>query len=325
MNKADIISCVSVIVPCYNYGRYLADALNSVQMQTLKDWECIVVDDGSSDNTKEVVARFSQLDDRFRYWYQENSGVSGARNTGIRNTSGKYIQFLDADDIIESEKLEIQVNYLECHQNLDLVYGDARFFSTENPEALYFSFQEDNDDWMPRVSGNSDLLLKYLVKSNFMVVSSPLLARRLVDTNGLFNEDLKSHEDWEFWLRCAINGAYFKYLKAENTYALIRTHDKSLSNKSLEMYVSNLAVRNQLASKLKGLHLKIVNCERIFSYSFKALMILFKRDRTGAISFYLKHLPFNHGILAFCGGFLKFNYMVLKSLITLNQRSRSRS
>jgi len=254
MNKANTNSCVSVIVPCYNYGKYLSDALNSIQVQTFQDWECVVVDDGSSDSTRDVVAQFSRVDDRFRYHYQENRGLSGARNTGIRETNGKYIQFLDADDIIESEKLEIQVNYLNRHQDQDLVYGDARFFNTENPEAQYFSFQEGDNDWMPRVSGRGKILLKHLVKSNFMVVSSPLLTRRLVNTNGFFSEDLQSHEDWEFWLRCVINGAYFNYLDAENTFALIRTHDKSMSNESLEMYTSNLAVRKQLASNLKDLH-----------------------------------------------------------------------
>ena len=90
---------VSVIVPCYNQGEYLADALESVLYQTFTDWECIIVNDGSSDNTEEVANKFCELDKRFKYISQTNQGVSAARNNGIKASSGTYILPLDGDDV----------------------------------------------------------------------------------------------------------------------------------------------------------------------------------------------------------------------------------
>ena len=90
---------VSVIIPCYNHAHYLCRAVQSVLAQTYADWEAIIVDDGSTDNTREVATRFS--DPRVRYIYQENRGLSAARNTGISAAQGSYLAFLDADDELE--------------------------------------------------------------------------------------------------------------------------------------------------------------------------------------------------------------------------------
>lgn len=96
---------VSVIIPCYNHGHYLPHAVNSVLAQTFTDWEAIIVDDGSTDNTREVAAQFT--DERVRYVHQENRGLSGARNTGIRAAQGAYLAFLDADDEWEPRFLRV--------------------------------------------------------------------------------------------------------------------------------------------------------------------------------------------------------------------------
>src|SRR6478752_5902047 len=115
---------VTVIIPCFNYGRFLPDALDSIRTQTYEAWECLVVDDGSTDNTREVVSRYAQQDARFRYLFQSNSGVSSARNTALKEANGTYIQLLDADDLIEKEKLKLQVAFLEKNANVDLVYSN---------------------------------------------------------------------------------------------------------------------------------------------------------------------------------------------------------
>ncbi|MEM4724269.1 MAG: glycosyltransferase family A protein, partial [Candidatus Hadarchaeum sp.] len=98
------MSSVSVIIPCYNHGHYLPCAVNSVMAQTFADWEAIIVDDGSTDNTREVAAQFT--DSRVRYIYQDNRGLAAARNTGIRAAQGEYLAFLDADDEWEPTFLE---------------------------------------------------------------------------------------------------------------------------------------------------------------------------------------------------------------------------
>src|SRR3990172_4396851 len=105
------VPVVSVIVPCYNHGHFLAEALESVLAQSWQLWECIVVDDGSTDDTRQVVEAFVQIDTRFQYLHQSNQGLSAARNAGIAVCKGSYIQFLDADDMLEEKKLEAQIVY----------------------------------------------------------------------------------------------------------------------------------------------------------------------------------------------------------------------
>ena len=91
---------VSVIIPCYNHAKYLSCALDSVLGQSYSDWECVVVNDGSSDHTEEVCREYQKKDKRIKYHYQQNKGLAGARNTGIRQAVGEYILTLDADDYL---------------------------------------------------------------------------------------------------------------------------------------------------------------------------------------------------------------------------------
>ena len=100
---------VSVIVTCYNQEAFLNDCLASVAKQTYPDWECIIVDDGSTDTSAQIAKSWQEKDARFRYFYQENKKVSGARNAGLSKVEGDLIQFLDGDDILLPTKLEESV------------------------------------------------------------------------------------------------------------------------------------------------------------------------------------------------------------------------
>src|SRR6185295_252898 len=91
----------TIIIPAYNYGHFIAQSIESVQAQTYSNWECIIVDDGSTDDTANVVRKFTEQDERVKFFKQRNQGLAAARNTGIANSSGEYVQFLDADDLIE--------------------------------------------------------------------------------------------------------------------------------------------------------------------------------------------------------------------------------
>src|SRR5258708_7235502 len=113
---------VSVVIASHNYAHFIPQTLDSVLAQTYPNWECIVVDDGSTDNTREVVERYADADQRIRYLWQENQRLAAARNRGIANSSGEYLQFLDADDLIEPGKFERQVGVLEHHPEIDIVY-----------------------------------------------------------------------------------------------------------------------------------------------------------------------------------------------------------
>lgn len=120
---------VSVIIPCHNYGRYLGEALNSVRTQTFRDLEIIVVDDGSTDETPEVIAGFA--DSRLRHRRTMNRGVSAARNAGLDMARGEFIAFLDADDRWHPDKLERQVALMDAEPSLALVFSDLQRFSDD--------------------------------------------------------------------------------------------------------------------------------------------------------------------------------------------------
>lgn len=118
---------VSVIIPCYNQAHFLSEAIESVLAQTHRDFEIIVVDDGSTDNTAEVAVRYRDV----RYIRQPNQGVASARNTGFGESRGKYLVFLDADDRLLPAALEIGLNSLEAHPECAFVFGKCRYIAAD--------------------------------------------------------------------------------------------------------------------------------------------------------------------------------------------------
>ena len=176
-------SLVSVITPCYNQAIYLKDALESVLTQTYINWECIIVNDGSLDNTEEIALQYCEKDSRFKYVKKENGGLSSARNAGILNSSGNYILPLDADDIIAPFYLDKAVNILKERTEVKIVYGNAKLFGEETGtfNLKPYSFQQ--------------LLLQN------SIYCSAVYRRKDFDAVGGYWEELKyGLEDWEFWI-----------------------------------------------------------------------------------------------------------------------------
>lgn len=122
---------VSIITPCYNSERYIKQTIISVQNQTLSDWELIVVDDGSTDNSANIVSQISEIDNRIKLIKKENGGSASARKLGLSLARGKYIQFLDADDTIDPNKLQYQVTLMD-QKHLDVTYTDWCMVDTDN-------------------------------------------------------------------------------------------------------------------------------------------------------------------------------------------------
>lgn len=123
---------VSIIVPCYKQAEYIAETLDSVLAQTYCNWECVIVNDGSPDNTEDIVAKYIAVDDRFKYFWKENEGVAKARNYGVMNSMGEYVLPLDADDLIEPTYVEKAVDWFLRFPKTKLVYCCADRFGTEN-------------------------------------------------------------------------------------------------------------------------------------------------------------------------------------------------
>ena len=189
---------VSVIIPAYNQSAFIGQAIHSVLDQTFPDWELIVVDDGSSDRTAEVVAQFD--DPRLHYVFQENRGLPGARNRGIECARGAHLAFLDADDAFHPRKLEWHVAHLESDLEIGLSYA-----SRIEMDHL------GNPIWLLRAPAEvslSDLVLGFPFSINDL-----LLRREWVERAGYFDESFRLHgEDRDFYLRLALEGCRFDRL-----------------------------------------------------------------------------------------------------------------
>ena len=201
----DLRPLVSVIVPCYNMGNFVRDSINSVLAQTYSNWECIIVDDGSTDNTGEVALQVATLDDRIKYFKKENGGLSSARNFGIHRANGQFILPLDADDIIDKNYVGEAVEAFNQNTALKLVYCEAEFFG------------EKTGRWILQ-----DFNLKDLARTNMIFCTAMFKKEDWVSVNG-YDENMKfGWEDWEFWISILKNGGEVKRLPLVGFFYRIR-------------------------------------------------------------------------------------------------------
>lgn len=208
---------VSVVIPTYNCDRLLGETINSVLHQTYLDFEVIVVDDGSTDRTAELVNNYGK---NVRYLYQENKGQGAARNAGMRMSNGVYIAFLDSDDIWLPTKLERQMSVIDSGSNVNFVYCDVEVFEHLSGARLFFARQL----FKPYQGNNigSKLLL-----NNFIFSSTPIVKQKVFEKVGYFDESrlLQGIEDWDMWLRIAAN---YSLTFLGEPLAKYRVHDRNM-------------------------------------------------------------------------------------------------
>lgn len=186
---------VSIILPTYNRGHLLPRAIKSILAQTYQNFELIVVDDVSTDNTKEVVANFK--DKRIKYIrlnYKKNEfscGAAKARNVGIKNSEGKFVCFIDSDDVYLPQKLEKQVNMFHLlTEDYGVVYCGFRF--------IYDLNQKVSEDFLPGLRGDVHV---DLLKNNICSGITPLVKKECFLSHGYWDEKLPSSQDWDLWIR----------------------------------------------------------------------------------------------------------------------------
>jgi len=253
---------VSVVVPAYNYGRYIGDALRSVQAQTYEEWECVVVDDGSTDETAEVVGAIAAHDRRVRYVRQENGRQAAARNNGIGRSRGEYFQFLDADDLIEPLKIEEHVRVLQTEPGADIVYSDIRYFDDASGGVRRGPAPGD-EPWMPLVSGSGREFMLRLVRNNIMPINAPLIPRRVVERVGLFDVGLTPVEDWAYHIRCAAAGARYRLHDREGVRPLVRVTPGSSSSDPRRMLRAEIRMRRSVRAVLADEEVARLNEDRL--------------------------------------------------------------
>ncbi|MHB1035979.1 MAG: glycosyltransferase family 2 protein [Pirellulales bacterium] len=231
------IPAVSVVIATYNYGQFLAGALDSVLAQTFTDWEAIIVDDGSTDDTPEVVRPYLG-DERIRYERTDHLGQPGAKNVGIRLSRSPLVAFLDADDLWLPSKLERQVALFHNDPELGVVYSrrlwmdeQGRMIESPQPE-LY----------------HGEVLAK-MFKDNFVCFSSSMVRRAVFDEVGAFDERIPLAIDYDLWLRVAQR---YRFDYVDEPLVLYRTGHANLSQRGEERLFIALAIMRRFLDERGG-------------------------------------------------------------------------
>lgn len=214
---------VSIIIPTYNRYQFLLEAITSVFHQTYQDFEIIVVDDGSTDNTEDILCNF---DDRVRYFKQKNSGSAVARNRGILNSKGNYIAFLDSDDLWYPQKLEKQIEVFQKYPNVGFVFSDfSRGNSIQFPapiQGFFSSIEFTYGDLFPLLS-----------QMNPIGTSSFMCRSEVVCYSGLMDHTLRRAQDIDFWRRIAsVTEAFF----LREVLVHMREHPNRISHNTDYLY-----------------------------------------------------------------------------------------
>ena len=232
---------VSVIITTYNRAVLLDRAINSVFNQTYKDYELVIVDDGSTDHTQDIIKRY---DGRLKYIYQKNAGLPQARNMGIRNTHGKYICFLDDDDYWTSQKLEIQVKILDENNHIGIVYGKMPVVNDYGQQTGIMPDYESGNNF-------NDLI----IKGGMYPPSSVMTRRECFDKSGLF-DDIVPVEDFDMWLRIVRYYDAFEVKEPVLGY-YFRERDRQQRNK-IKMYSAQVRLYRKILVSYDDIPRRIV-------------------------------------------------------------------
>jgi len=226
---------VSIIIPCYNQGRFLGEAIESALQQSYRHFEVIVVDDGSTDSTPDVVARHPEV---LRIW-QENRGVSAARNTGLRASRGRYLVFLDGDDRLLPHALEIGMKQLEKHVECAMVFGRHRRIAADGSSLSTTEY--------PVVE--KDYYCQLLISNYIQTPSTAMFRRPVFERIKGFDPLISFAEDYDLYLRIARE---FPIVGHKEIVAEYRRHGANASENRISMSKACLSVLRSQKSYVQG-------------------------------------------------------------------------
>lgn len=302
------MTMISVVIPTYNYAHFLGDAIDSILNQSYADWECIIVDDGSTDETKVKVNDYIKKDPRVKYYFQSNLGLSTARNKGIELAKGKWVQLLDADDTIDKTKFTVEMALCEVNPSIDIVTGN------------YLLMNVDGQSLKPHVGTRARFIDKPLTEfiSNWekgfsIPIHSFLFKKTCFEKWGNFDKRLKTHEDLSLHLMFAFQNAFYFY--HPEVVAYYRIHNASMARNYTNMFQGYLQALEYFVSENKpsiGIRLRIYH--RYFQEI--ARMISFKIIRKN-ISVGVALQPFGFSLLNMAAFILSPFYICRKIFFKL--------
>ncbi|MBW2642661.1 MAG: glycosyltransferase family 2 protein [Deltaproteobacteria bacterium] len=251
---------VSIIVPTFNRAGMIHRAIESIKYQTFNDWELIVVDDASTDDTEEILQRYMRNDARIGYTkHAENKGGSAARNSGIKKSKGSYIALLDDDDRWHPEKLRLQYDYLQNHPETGLIYSGFCYVDYETDKII--------KSVRPRYQGNVSSII---LKTNIIGSPTPLIRNECFQRAGLFDEKLTSCQDWDMWIRIS---RFYSFAYVNECLAEVTMHGRQIS--------SDLSSKIDSRKKLLDKYFYFIKKKpSILSYHYKKLALLHAIDHS---------------------------------------------
>ncbi len=278
---------ISVIIPNYNCGEFLSEAINSALNQKDIQVEVVVVDDGSSDDSKEILESFGPS---IHVFYQDNMGAPAARNVGWRNSKAEYIKFLDADDVLLPEVLKLQFNQIESLSENQIPYGQA-IWTNETLIPI------KGHTVKPRKFAQDPV--EHILQEN-PLTSSPLHRRKLLARVGGFNEALVKGQEFDLHLRLVLNDVSFEFYNQYIYYFRQGTKIGKISNTSFAKYHSNLFSMLQIQQQLvyvyfRGLPKNIRSIFRTRFLEFGKATVLHGAVK-GSVKFFIQWLKLSFNL-----------------------------
>jgi len=271
---------VSVIIHTYNNEKFIAETVESVLNQTYKDYEIIVVDDGSEDGTRDALIPYMQ---KIRYHYKENGGIASAKNAGISLSETEFVAFLDHDDLWVPDKLQLQMEHFNENPQIGLVY------------AKYTSFRDGKELRTKPEKGYSGWIFKELLAKSFIQTSTVVVKRECLDAAGPYDETFSLGDEYDMFLRIARK---FQCGFVDKGLTRYRVHDTNASNNDFLFDNENLGVYKKIYNNftdLDGVEKKILR-KRIARYSMKVAEGLYSQGKLEESKEYQKEannfLPF---------------------------------
>lgn len=252
---------VSIIIPTYNRAYIIEETLNSVLAQTYENWECIIVDDGSTDNTDELIQDYMDKDSRFIYYRRPDSHLSGSsamRNYGFKKSKGKYINWLDSDDLMVSDKLEKQLKVLKASKKCVVCFSKALVF---NKKETYAKKSKE--------FGELDLFKDHVTRQVDIGTIQPLWRHSFLEGYGLYDENIVVGEDYEFYVRIfEVVGSDYCFVSEVMVYV----RNDSAGRLTELKYDKNEVERNLRAYHKVYQYLSKKNDEGLYIYSINDLL-----------------------------------------------------